>query len=286
MNHFFGWMLPLFFFPAAALSAVACPESDLGVPSCNQYFLSIRRNQGRSIGNNASYTTLEALSFPVHSQTLWPFLDLRAHHFDKSDKYAANAGIGFRIAPKCTDQIFGINAYYDFRHVRHAHFNQVGLGLEMLGCIWNFRLNGYLPVGQKRFLASSCFFDGYTGGFFLLHEKFIDSLKGCNFEMEALVSDFCWAELYLSMGGYYYKGNKCQGNIYGTEYRLTAKRCDRYALSVVATHDCVFKTRVEVQLTWTIPLNCRWLEKAALFQPVRRHELIIVDKRHRWTRNF
>lgn len=263
-----------------------CSDENVPTSSGPLYLLTLQRNQGRSIGNNSSFTSLGSFSFPFYFQTFKPFLDLKCHCFGNGQEYAANAGLGLRASLPCFDQIFGVNAYYDFRHFRHIDFNQVGLGLEMLGCTWNFRLNGYLPVGKKRGVTGSCFFNKYIGGFFVLREEFTSSLKGANFEIEAFIKKLCWGDIYLTIGGYYYQRNKCQKNIHGTEYRISFKNCKFGIFSLVTTHDNAFKTRVEVQWTLMFPLNCKCIEDPILFQPVRRHDLIVSDKYNLWTRNF
>lgn len=264
---------------------IKAPEWSFGI-SNSQYFLSLRRNQGRSLGSKISYTTIESLSFPFHYENIWPFLDLRAHCFDEMGKYAANIGVGFRVAPKFTNQIFGVNAYYDCRNASHSHFNQLGIGVEMLGECWNFRLNGYLPVGQKSFLKSCCFFNEYIGDFFFLRENFIDGLKGVNFEIESWVGEICCAEIYLAIGAYYYQGKGCRRSIYGSEYRVSTDFCDNFTFSIFATHDCVFNTRIQAQLSFTLPLSCQCEEDARLFQRIYRQEIVVLQKRKRFQWNF
>lgn len=276
----------IFFLQITSLSGSIFSEKGLEIPINPQYFFSIRRNQGRSIGNNTAYTTLEALSYADSFHYFWPFLDIRGHYLDKSEKYAANIGTGFRFAPECLDYILGMNVYYDYRRVRHRDFSQVGIGLELLSCFWNFRVNGYLPIEKTSTLVSSCFFNKYVGGFFILHKKYIDSLKGVDFEIESLINRMCWGDVYLAIGGYYYEGNKCRGGIYGTEYRLSTSFCNRFTINIMATHDSAFKTRVEAQLSWTISLKNLRAEDWIFFQPVRRRELIVTDKRNRWITNF
>jgi len=252
----------------------------------NAYFLSLRRNEGSTVGDKLSYTTLEALAFPFNHQYFMPFFDLRAHGFGENKQNAANIGLGFRIMPSCTDYIFGANVYYDFRKV-HRLFNQVGIGVEILGPIFNFRINGYLPVGKKTFFHSSKHVANYSEGRYLIREKFTDSLKGINFEAEALLAKICCRDIYLAIGGYYYQGMKCRGNILGSEYRLTVKPFDFVTVSVTATHDSLFKTRIQGQIVITFPFKkLDEYEINTLFQPVRRHELIVLDKHSMWLWNW
>lgn len=249
-------------------------------------FFSLRRNQGRTIGCDHSYTTLGWMSFPVHYGSAWPFFDVQIHRLDHRAKLAGNVGIGCRFAPACLDQVIGINAYYDFRDQHRTNFNQVGVGFELLGHCWNCRLNGYLPVGKKRILDSFCLFDDYIGSFFILERKYLKALKGCDFEIESHLFRHCCMNFYLGIGAYYYMGDKCRGKIYGSEYRLTAWFCDYLAFRLIATHDAAFKSRVQGEVMIRFPFDCCCGDAQRLFWPVERRDIIVLDKRSRWKTNF
>ena len=274
----------LFFLQAIALTLTAFADEDQN----ELLFLSLQRNEGATVGDKISYTTLEAFAFPFNYQNFWPFLDLRYHGFGESRQNAANAGLGFRITPNFTDFIFGANAYYDYTNIHNRPFHQVGMGLEMLGCVWNFRLNGYLPVGKKTRLKSTILCAKYTKGRLLIRENYVDSLKGMNFEAEAFLTNICCTDIYLAFGGYYYKGTKCRGNILGSEYRLTLYPFKCFSFSLTATHDRVYKTRIQgqVDLTFLFKSICAPEDDFALFQPVRRHEMIVLDKHNMWIWNW
>lgn len=108
---------------------------------------SIRHIEGGGIKYKQGYTTFDGFYAPNPEQfTLLPFLDLRGHIFDNG-QLAANAGIGFR--GEVGGRTYGLNAYYDCRNTQKENYNQVGLGLEALGDFWDFRINGYLPVGVQ-----------------------------------------------------------------------------------------------------------------------------------------
>lgn len=257
----------------------------------NRYFISLRRNQGETVGNKSSYTTLEAMAFPDICQEYVPFVDLRGHVFDRCSRFGANVGVGCRFAPQCadlcfglfSDSIFGVNAYYDYRDCRRANFNQLGLGFEILGDCLNFRLNGYLPVGKREVLNSRHVFDDYIGDFFMIQDNFIDSVAGVNFEIESLILRLCSVDVYAAIGPYFYKGSTCRRDIYGSEYRLSARFCDNYWFSIYATHDCLYRTRVMAELSFTFPCyGCDW----NWFQPVRRREAIVLDRHSRFFSNF
>jgi len=282
------WILT-FFYLQSFLSAEEFIEYILDFdPMCiyidQEYLFSIRRNQGRSLGSPYSYTTLEEFAFPFHYQNIWPFLDLQIHRFDHGSKYAGNVGLGFRVCPEWGEQIFGFNAFYDFRNHRHGNFNQLGLGFELLGPCFNFRLNSYLPIGRKKLFESSSI-TSFDAGYFVLQEDYLNSLYGVDFEVEGLIGRICCTDIYLAIGSYYYSGNKCRDDLYGARYRLSACFCDYFNLSIVDTHDCCFKNRIQAEIGITIPF-CGSSSCCDLFQRIRRNELILSDRRSRWIWNY
>lgn len=275
-------------FLGAVLSADESSIPVLEETKSNIYFLSIRRNEGRMVGAEISYTTLEAFSFPFNYKKFYPFVDLRVHGFGESRQNAANVGLGFRFKPNFTKAVLGANIYYDYRNTYKRSFNQVGIGLESLGPCLNFRFNAYLPVGNKSWLRSSKSCTNDSTGYFIIHEKFADSLKGLDFEAEILATRICCADIYLAIGGYYYKRRECGGNILGSEYRLTINPHCWWSLSVRATHDCHYKTRVQGEITFTLPFHCRGNVSACSvqFQPVQRNEMIVLDKHNMYIWNW
>ncbi len=297
MKSFSCYTIILLLVHTAILPAdeMASAENNILEYPNNQNFLSLRRNQGQSLGSTTSYTTIEALTFPFYNANVLPFLDFRLHAVDKADSYATNIGGGLRIQSNCSNLIFGANAFYDYRKAHRFNYNQIGMGFEILGTCWSFRLNGYLPVGNTKAHSSCCLYDEYIGDYFVRKEGFTDSLKGVDFEIESLLAETCWADLYMGIGSYYYSTKGCQKNVFGSQYRFSADFCNYFNFSIIGTYDCVFKSRVQAQIGVTIPfyfhcgneaVYCRAIGNPRLFQPVRRQDLIILKKRHRWTWNF
>ena len=60
-------------------------------------------------------------------------------------------------------RLWGANIYYDYRNTNRNNYNQVSLGFESLGKVWDFRLNGYLPVGNKTSSWSDLQFAKFRG---------------------------------------------------------------------------------------------------------------------------
>lgn len=144
------------------------------------YRATVRHIEGGGIGYEDGYTTLE--TFFASSPTQWvvtPFLDLRGHIFNNG-KLAANAGIGVRTL--WANRVYGINTYYDYRNVGHLNSNQIGLGLETLGTLFDFRINGYLPLGTKTSAPYDPIFATFTGNTMLISQKYQAAMKEADAE--------------------------------------------------------------------------------------------------------
>lgn len=268
---------------ACLLFAAHAPLSAAEGPT----FLGLSRSQGKTIVNDTSYSSVDLLSFPVIELDLLPFLNFQAHYFDKGHGCAANLGGGLRYAATTSGIIYGANTYYDYRQAHGKSFSQLGLGLEALGDRFNFRLNGYLPVGKQTKLVSSCFFNGYIGNYFYGENHFLKSRGGADFEAEAWLKKTSWGGVRLGLGTYYFKGTKCGHKILGTSYRATADVTDYFRIGLLGSHDGVFGTRFEAQLTVILPLGGDGtFSQQGLFQSVQRNPFILLQKRSCAFANF
>jgi trimeric autotransporter adhesin len=61
-----------------------------------------------------------------------------------------NLRLGYRQYLSGANRIVGGYFGYDHRSTGAANFGQLGLGFEILGDVWDLRLNGYVPVGSTR----------------------------------------------------------------------------------------------------------------------------------------
>lgn len=263
---------------------VFLPTSRSSFP--RQVLFTVRRTQGQLVGCDSNYTTLEMLSFPFRYCSYWPFLDLRAHCLDQGGFFAGNIGLGCRFASRSMNQILGVNIYYDCRNAHHVCFDQMGVGLEVLGCRCSLRMNAYFPVGPKRVLEDSCFSIDEPTGYFSLKETFLNPLKGIDFEAESLIMNTCWARSYFAIGGYYYQRKCCLGDIYGSSYRFSTTFCNYFSLDVIGTYDNGFKGNIQAQFSFTIPLYRVSCAESRLFQRVRRLDMIVLKKNNWWTWNW
>lgn len=258
--------------------------------------LGVRHIEGKGIGYNRGYTTVEGF-FGCQYKNSLPFLDVRGHVFDNG-KWAANAGLGYRYQ---TDRfIYGLNAYYDYRKTSRHHYNQVGVGLEALSKHWDFRINGYWPVGDK----SSCFYQTCFKKFecnnIIVSRKQEFAMKGVHAEAGAHIYNrhcpkYGNTELYVAFGPYYFEGKG--KNAYGGQVRLLGKYKDWLTLQFSTSYDNVFHDIYQGEIALYLPFGKReriqrntkmscedqLVMSDRLVQPVYRDEIIVVDK-HR--KNF
>ncbi len=178
----------------------------------------VRHIENKGIGYPTGYTTVEAFFAP--RPDLWavmPFLDLRGHVFNNG-QLAANAGLGLRYLT-CS-RVYGFNAYYDYRKTHKQHYNQVSAGLETLGRVWDFRINGYLPVGAKQSRFYHVEFDGLEGNSMYLSAKREYAFKGANAEIGLHVDSYRPIPLYFATGPYYLNGKGA--TTWGGQFRARA----------------------------------------------------------------
>jgi len=226
-----------------------CPDA----PQANR--LSFRHIEANGIGYNRGYTTAELFLAPMDlwKNTYMPFLDLRAHYFN-DNKWAGNAGIGMRFLSG--DRIWGVNGYYDYRKTKHQHYNQVGAGFESLGHVWDFRLNGYLPVGAKSSHYYDTQFESFQGNSILISHKREFAMKGANGE----VGIHCNPNsrnlpVYFAAGPYYLEG---KGKVaWGGQARLRVNLSEYLTLEGNTSYDKVFRWIGQGQVGIHIPFGGR-----------------------------
>lgn len=108
------------------------------------------------LGNKRQITSPE-LFLPLQQDTnSLLFADIRAM-FDGDNNKEGNLGLGYRQLED--DYIWGVYGFFDRRKSQFdAYHSQATIGAEWLTEDWDFRVNGYLPLTDKKNL------DGFGGG--------------------------------------------------------------------------------------------------------------------------
>lgn len=253
---------------------------------------SVRHIEAGGIGYQDGYTTLEM--FLASDPNLWavmPFLDLRGHVFNNGQG-ALNVGAGIRGMYRC--RAYGTNVYYDYRTTHRKSYNQVGVGFETLGSLWDFRANGYFPVGGKVTNGYDLQFDSFSGNSLFVTRKFQYAMTGFDAELGFHFGKTKNFDFYTAFGPYYFVGKMGDGAA-GGKARLAGYYKDYVTLEISDSYDSVFRNNFQGQITLTLPFGPKAKTKITksqcpdtcsmastlntrMVQPVGRQEIIVVDK--------
>lgn len=199
--------------------------------------ITARHIEAKGIGYNQGYTTLEGYftSFKPLKDRWIPFADLRGHVFNDG-KFAANLGAGIRLIG--SRRVWGVYGYYDYRDTHHHSYNQASLGLESLGEIWDFRINGYLPVGDTSASYNHHEFYDAQSSRLIVSQKREFAMKGANVEVGMHINYFKKTPIYLAAGPYYLEG---KGKAtFGGEFRAAVDAWKYIRLEGNTSYDDVF----------------------------------------------
>ncbi|NET56417.1 MAG: hypothetical protein F6K47_09660 [Symploca sp. SIO2E6] len=189
---------------------------------------------------------------------------------DNSANLGGNVLLGYRAFNPELNRTFGGYVGYDNRDTGTRTFNQIGLGLESLGEIWDFRLNGYLPVGDTRQVVASNtvesnlqltgdpFFQGNSlllpvNGTFQTTTIREAAMSGLDLEVGAKITEFAnGGEVRGQVGIYYYDASGSPSTV-GGKIRVEVKPTDYLNLGLGVQHDDLFGTNILFTVGGTFP---------------------------------
>jgi hypothetical protein len=226
---------------------------------------------------------------PLFEGDCQPFFDIRGHYLS-NNRWAANAGVGMRCLDPCLNYIWGANIYYDYRDGISDNFNQIGIGLEALGPCLDLRFNAYFPVGSKTHSRKKVF-DNFIGDFVMTCREKERANKGFNFEAGSpFYQCGCW-ELYGALGTYYYR-HPHHDQFWGGSARVALRYTEYLTIEARITYDKFFRTKAQGFFVLNIPFSLFDCDcqadpcNSALWQPVVRNDVIILDRSCCWSQNF
>ena len=119
-------------------------------------------------------------------------------------KIAGSYGLAWRKRTSATRDLLGVNIFYDFRNFSNHYFNQMGLGFEYFTCLFDLRMNGYLPLGKKNALYKDQWFE-YGDGYLTFIEEFQSAMWGLDFEIGKNFRRDKWGLCFFAgVGPYFY----------------------------------------------------------------------------------
>lgn len=282
--------LPLWlaFFSIAPLAAETLCEMPKAL------FLSSKHIEGKGVGYHHGYTSLQAFFAPAYwvQGPFMPLLDFRVHIFNNGLP-AANAGIGLRYLSKRT---WGVNAFYDFRETDRKNYSQIGVGLESLGKVWDFRINGYLPIFEKTTSLYNTHFSHFSGHSMILSNRQQFAFKSLQAEIGTHAIKVRHRPAYLAMGPYYLAGHGKA--TWGGKGRFGFTFFDYMGVEASASYDSLFQWIGQGQISLTIPFGpkkskpLRWSSSCPTekqiarqaCQRIDRNEIIPIDTRKVYTK--
>ncbi len=214
--------------------------------------IDVRHLEYQGIGFDQGYTSFDFFLSNDGVNSIF-FLDGRAHVFNDG-RPAANAGVGWRQISDC--HAYGINAYYDYRKTHHMHFNQVGCGLEFFTPFWEFRANGYFPVGAKKCDLFDVRFAHFAGHEMFISRKYQFAMTGGDAELGWHFKHWDQFDLFAGVGPYYFQGDIGKAAI-GGKARIQARVTPYLTLEAADSYDAVFHNRFHAEVTVSLPLGPR-----------------------------
>jgi hypothetical protein len=206
--------------------------------------------------------------------------------------------LGHRIYDFQRNRTFGGYVAFDHRQTHESSFSQLGLGLESLGEVWDFRMNGYIPLGDNRHLVDESRSDtGYSvstqfeRNLLLLSSRreqqvtriYEAGLLSLDAEAGAKLAEWTDGDL-RAFGGVYFYDAKGTDSTLGWRLRLQARPTQNLSLGLAVQDDNLFGTNIVASIGFTFPrirprgpITRTEEVVARLGEPIARNPNIAVD---------
>lgn len=178
---------------------------------------------------------------------------------NQDDTTAGGLLLGYRRYNPSVDRIRGGYLGFDLRGTPATTFYQLSSGYESLGRDWDFRINGYLPLGGRDLTASTSLLSTtarFQGNQLLLDNRQLvqgESALG-GFDAEAGTRLAHWETGDLQgFGGLYLQGSPDLGNYLGWRLRLAADVTPNFTTGLTLQGDGLFGSRLVFGIGATFP---------------------------------
>jgi len=228
------------------------------------------------IGNERTIGSIDVMIPLQQDENNMLFLDTRGI-FTNQDTSEGNIGLGYRCK-NCISKnwIFGSYGFFDRRRSQHdKYFSQLTMGVEVLSDTWDFRINGYQPISEKKLISQAAATAELTpnGTVFVdSGETFEKSLRGYDIEFGRKLDDKgnTWAHAaFYKFGGW---GNP---NVDGIRVRIHSDITDWLRIGAETMYDGPRGHNTFAELRVRIPFGAKPKEKSLLQK--RFYEPIVRD---------
>ncbi|MGB7248035.1 MAG: inverse autotransporter beta domain-containing protein [Phormidesmis sp.] len=189
--------------------------------------------------------------------------------FDTDANLGTNLQLGYRHFVPSDERIYGGYLAFDKRGTNAASFDQLGVGLETLGENWDVRLNGYLPLGDRRALVNSNTVDAgtqisdlaFVGNLLTATSTprqadirdYEAALGGFDLEVGSKLLDIGEQGALRGYGGLYYYDGPAVGGSLGWRVRLQAEPTNYLRTGLAVQNDDIFGTNVRFNIGAVLP---------------------------------
>ncbi len=226
---------------------------------------------------------------------------------DNGGHFGWNLSLGYRGINQDEDgeddRLRGGYLGLDSHFTDESNFYQLAAGYESLGQDWDFRLNGYLPLGDRSRTVDSTTVEGvqtgtsgFVGNQLVLSaaggaqsiKRIEDSLGGFDAEVATQLSEWQGGELIGAVGGYLLSGK--EDTSLGGKLRLGATLASNFNAGIALQHDGIYDTRLSFSIGATFP-QVRFQKKEEkefqetnevairLRDPIQRRQSVAVQER-------
>jgi len=209
------------------------------------------RSQG--YGYNRGYTSLETFVPLFQDEIFWMTAFQGNFIVDNGGELGTNIGLVNRRYAESMDRIFGFNSFYTYRKEDGSPFNQIGLGIETLGPRVDWRMNGYVPVGDDLFIARNTriTYAAFSGRDVLINFLANKALAGFDTEWGVLLPGVI--DNLRAYGGFYHFQGKNSRDLWGVQARLEGQIQNSMIVHAGITNDRTFGTNVVVGAGFYFP---------------------------------
>ncbi|MFV0339696.1 MAG: inverse autotransporter beta domain-containing protein [Parachlamydiaceae bacterium] len=271
----------------------------------NELFLKTGASAGRYISLKENYLETGIFYAPNWEDNWIPLIDTSFYRLE-DDNWAASAGVGVRYNACDSERLWGANLYYDCRGFKFRDYcncqplgkerrflSRIGIGFESLGPCFDFRVNGYIPVGSSKFQGRETSFNNIGNGYYASFHKNETNPYGIDGKIGFRTPSYCDFSLYSAIGGYYYFHDDFK-DIVGPQARLALLYSDIAELEAIYTYDRCNNSCFQGRLMFYLPIDALWnccdcfcSPCLNLFkQPIRRNGVIFTDRRCSWNYNW
>ena len=238
---------------------------------------------GRGLGLMHDYGTIGVRGINEIPGTPFYTLFDASYHYISSNRSGASALLGCRYVAENRRCASGLFLFYDYTEGKVADFNQVGVSAEWFVNCFEFRLNGYFPVGDKTQKGDRVIFDDYdnTGRVipYIVH-AYKQEMALSGFDGEVGVRHSCrWLASYAGVGPYYYR-HSSSFDAWGVIGKLRMEITSYVTLEGQVTWDQKDHTRGRGIVTINLPLPLigglcdLFCGIAPSLQPVYRNDVV------------